>query len=34
MNEPKSFQKASINWLPCIYTVNQQNLYKMGFFIK
>jgi len=26
--------KTNINWLPCIYTVHQGNLYKMGLFSK
>ena len=28
----KVFQKSQINWLPCIYTVHQGNLYKIGLF--
>ena len=28
MNE----NKTNINWLACIYSVHQQNHYKMGFF--
>lgn len=24
--------KTNINWLPCIYTVHQGNLYKIGLF--
>ena len=24
--------KNNINWLPCIYTVHQGNLYKIGLF--
>ncbi len=30
MNE----NKTNINWLPCIYTVQGLNLYKMGLFSK
>ena len=26
--------QININWLPCIYTVHQGNLYKMGLFSK
>ena len=26
--------KTNINWLPCIYTVHQENPYKMGLFSK
>ena len=32
MNEEKGFNKTVINCLPCIFTVRQGNLYKMGLF--
>ena len=35
MNENKNIDKTNnINCLPCIYTVHQQNPYKMGLFSK
>ena len=31
-NAQESLSKVVINWLPCIYTVHQGNLYKIGLF--
>ena len=31
-NQEKKLTKVGINWLPCIYTVHQGNLYKIGLF--
>ena len=31
-NKKETQNQMNINWLPCIYTVHQGNLYKIGLF--
>jgi len=33
-DEDEKLTKVGINWLACIYSVHQQNHYKMGLFSK